>query len=104
MRHRRGASPALAAALAIVAACAGAATAVGAGPGAHHRAPRSVTIQWVGDIAFGESFGLPAGGLSGALAPVRRYLEQANLTIGNLEGTIASGGTSKCASIGPSEC
>jgi hypothetical protein len=104
MRRRRRATPALAAALAILAACAGAATAVGARTGAHHRAPRSVTIQWVGDIAFGESFGLPPGGLSGALAPVRRYLEQANLTLGNLEGTIATGGTSKCASIGPSEC
>jgi hypothetical protein len=56
---------------AILAACAWAATAV-----------VSVTIQWIGDIALGESFGLPPGGLSGALAPVRRYLEQAKVTIG----------------------
>ena len=66
-------------------------------------APQSITIEWVGDIAFGEQFGLPPGGLSSALAPVRRYLDDADLTMGNLEGTLAVGGTSKCSS-GDSEC
>jgi hypothetical protein len=65
---------------------------------------RSITIEWVGDIAFGEHFGLPPGGLSSALAPMRRYLRDAELTMGNLEGTLSTGGTSKCASLGSSEC
>jgi hypothetical protein len=65
---------------------------------------RSITIEWVGDIAFGESYGLPPGGLTAALAPMRRYLENADLTMGNLEGTLSTGGTSKCASLGGSEC
>ena len=35
---------------------------------------------------------------------MKRYLEDADLTIGNLEGTLSSGGTSKCASLSSSEC
>lgn len=65
---------------------------------------RSITVEWVGDIAFGERYGLPPGGLASALAPVRRYLRDADLTIGNLEGTLSTGGTSKCVSLGGSEC
>jgi poly-gamma-glutamate capsule biosynthesis protein CapA/YwtB (metallophosphatase superfamily) len=66
-------------------------------------APRSITIEWVGDIAFGEAYGLPPGGLTGALAPVRHLLHS-DLTMGNLETTLAVGGEPKCASIGASNC
>jgi hypothetical protein len=77
---------------------------VATGDGRAKAPRRSITIEWVGDIAFGDSFGLPPGGLTSALVPVRRYLENADLTMGNLEGTLSSGGTSKCASLGGSEC
>jgi poly-gamma-glutamate capsule biosynthesis protein CapA/YwtB (metallophosphatase superfamily) len=75
-----------------------------AGAAGRSDAGRSVTIEWVGDIAFGQSYGLPPGGLVTALAPVRSDLEDADLTMGNLEGTIAQGGVSKCATLGPTDC
>jgi hypothetical protein len=69
-----------------------------------HASPaRSLTMVWVGDIAFGESDGLPPGGIADALAPVRSYL-RSDLTIGNLETTFSVGGAPKCASIGASDC
>jgi hypothetical protein len=64
---------------------------------------RSITLAWVGDIAFGESYGLPPGGLAVALAPVRAYL-RSDLTMGNLETTLAYGGEPKCARLGPTDC
>ncbi|MGA2469383.1 MAG: CapA family protein [Solirubrobacteraceae bacterium] len=67
-------------------------------------APRSITLEWVGDIAFGTSYGLPPGGVAAALAPVRPLLRDADLTMGNLEGTLSVGGVSKCASLGPTDC
>jgi hypothetical protein len=59
-----------------------------------------VSLNWVGDIAFSTRQGLPAGGPSRVFAPVRRYLRNADLTTGNLEGTLGSGGPSKCARNG----
>ena len=53
------------------------------------------TLTWVGDMAFSSAHGLPSGGVAGALGPVRRALD-ADVTVGNLEGTLASTGTSKC--------
>jgi poly-gamma-glutamate capsule biosynthesis protein CapA/YwtB (metallophosphatase superfamily) len=74
------------------------------GSGASRPAPqRSITLAWVGDIAFGERYGLPPAGLAAALAPVRSFL-RSDLTMGNLETTLASGGVSKCAAIGSSNC
>jgi hypothetical protein len=66
--------------------------------------PRSVTLEWVGDMAMSTELGLPPGGLASALAPVSADLHDANVTLGNLEGTLSIGGTSKCATLGPSEC
>jgi hypothetical protein len=60
---------------------------------------RSVTIEWVGDIALSSELGLPPGGPYNALAPVRRALRHADITLGNLEGTLSVGGTSKCATL-----
>jgi len=57
---------------------------------------RSVTIAWVGDMSLSSDLGLPPRRGAGPLAGVRRTLEQADLTLGNLEGTLGSGGRSKC--------
>jgi hypothetical protein len=59
-----------------------------------------VTLQWVGDIAFNAATGLPPGGLQTALGPVSRELHGADLTMGNLEGTLSVGGASKCGARG----
>jgi poly-gamma-glutamate capsule biosynthesis protein CapA/YwtB (metallophosphatase superfamily) len=47
---------------------------------------------------------LPPGGLERALAPVASRLRDADVTIGNLEGTLSSGGGSKCGGIGGGTC
>jgi hypothetical protein len=58
---------------------------------------RSVTLEWVGDIAMSTELGLPPGGVQNALAPVSRQLHDADITFGNLEGTLSTGDTgSKC--------
>lgn len=58
------------------------------------------TLTWVGDMAFSSAHGLPSGGLAGALGPVRGPLG-ADITVGNLEGTLATTGVSKCGGGGP---
>ena len=79
-------------------------------PGADHdrlrAAQRPITLQWVGDIALSAQRGLPPGGVARALEPVSRQLHHAQLTLGNLEGTLSRGGTSKCGpgSIGSATC
>ncbi len=65
---------------------------------------RGVTLEWVGDIALSTQRGLPPGGLERALAPVHAQLRGADLTLGNLEGTLSEGGASKCAGIGGGTC
>jgi hypothetical protein len=68
------------------------------------RPPRSVTLEWVGDMALSAERGLPPGGLGRALAPVARDLRAADLTLGNLEGTLSTGGVPKCASLPSGVC
>jgi hypothetical protein len=63
-----------------------------------------LTLEWVGDIALSTQRGLPPGGLLKALAPVRTLLRNADLTLGNLEGTLSTGGGSKCGGIGGGTC
>jgi hypothetical protein len=70
----------------------------------HHHAKRPITLEWVGDIALSTQRGLPPGGLIGSLAPVRRILRRADVTLGNLEGTLSVGGVSKCGGIGGGTC
>lgn len=77
-----------------------AAASSGGGPGT----PRPVTLEWVGDIALSAQRGLPPGGVVHALAPVRRQLRDADVTLGNLEGTLSVGGSSKCGGIGGGDC
>ncbi|HTZ87013.1 MAG TPA: CapA family protein [Solirubrobacteraceae bacterium] len=67
-------------------------------------AQRAVTLEWVGDIALSTQRGLPPGGLRTALRPVGKLLHGADLTIGNLEGTLSVGGSSKCGGIGSGDC
>jgi hypothetical protein len=57
--------------------------------------PPSLTLAWTGDIAFSSAAGLPAGGPRRARAPVRNLLAS-DFTMGNLEGTLGSSGTTKC--------
>jgi hypothetical protein len=57
---------------------------------------RSVTIAWVGDMSLSSDLGLPSPAGAGPFAAVRRQLAGADLTLGNLEGTLGSGGRSKC--------
>jgi poly-gamma-glutamate capsule biosynthesis protein CapA/YwtB (metallophosphatase superfamily) len=61
-------------------------------------------MEWVGDIALSTQRGLPPGGLDQALAPVRGLLRGAQVTMGNLEGTLSVGGASKCGGIGGGTC
>jgi poly-gamma-glutamate capsule biosynthesis protein CapA/YwtB (metallophosphatase superfamily) len=68
------------------------------------RSPRSVTLQWVGDMAISTERGLPPGGLDRAMAPVARDLHAADITLGNLEGTLSTGGVAKCASLPSGVC
>jgi hypothetical protein len=70
----------------------------------HLRKTLTVTLEWVGDIALSTERGLPPGGLSNALAPVANQLRDADVTLGNLEGTLSVGGVSKCGGIGGGEC
>jgi poly-gamma-glutamate capsule biosynthesis protein CapA/YwtB (metallophosphatase superfamily) len=65
---------------------------------------RPLTLEWVGDIALSSRNGLPPGGLARALTPVRKLLQHADLTLGNLEGTLSVGGSSKCGAIGDGTC
>jgi hypothetical protein len=68
-----------------------------------HRA-KSVALEWVGDMALSTQLGLPPGGVASALAPVSEDLHDANLTFGNLEGTLSVGGPSKCSGISGGDC
>jgi Bacterial capsule synthesis protein PGA_cap len=68
------------------------------------QSPTPITLQWAGDIALSAQRGLPPGGLDRALAPVRGLLRQADVTLGNLEGTLSVGGSSKCGGIGNAAC
>src|SRR3954447_17967906 len=65
--------------------------------------PAEVSLNWVGDISFSERQGLPPGGPSRVLKRVRKYLQGADVTAGNLEGTLGHGGPSKCSG-GGSNC
>jgi hypothetical protein len=79
-------------------------TASAAGKSRPGHLPAGVTLDWVGDIALSTQRGLPPGGLAQALSPVRAELRSADLTIGNLEGTLSVGGASKCGGIGGGNC
>jgi len=60
--------------------------------------PDTFTFVGGGDIA------LTGDADAGVLAGIRRFLRHNDLVIGNLEGTLATGGTPKCASAGEFGC
>ena len=64
----------------------------------------TITLEWVGDIALSTERGLPPGGLARSLRPVRKLLRHADVTAGNLEGTLSVGGASKCAGAKSTTC
>jgi poly-gamma-glutamate capsule biosynthesis protein CapA/YwtB (metallophosphatase superfamily) len=80
------------------------ALAAGASARTPGRPARSVSLEWVGDIAMSTERGLPPGGPGRALAPVAPVLRNADITLGNLEGTLSTGGASKCRSLLTNEC
>ena len=59
-----------------------------------------VSITWAGDITPGSSYGLPPDDGRALFENVRGEVAAADLAIGNLEGTFAIGGASKCGSDG----
>jgi hypothetical protein len=65
--------------------------------GSERRDRRALTINWVGDMALATRYGVPATPSPALLAGVKRDLTGADLTIGNLEGTLGTGGVPKCA-------
>jgi hypothetical protein len=58
--------------------------------------PRDVSLNWVGDMAFSRSAGLPPNGGKGYFGDVTRYLRRGDLTTGNLEGTLGRAPLTKC--------
>src|SRR3954471_13478394 len=62
----------------------------------HAARARTITIGWVGDITPGSRYGLPARGGRALFAAVRRTLREPDVMAGNLEGTLSTGGASKC--------
>jgi hypothetical protein len=63
----------------------------------------SVSLAWVGDISLSSSYGLPDQPGRTLFADVRSRLSATDITIANLEGTLGSGGGSKCGA-GHSNC
>ena len=67
-------------------------------------AGRSITINWVGDTVLGSSYGLPPDNAAGMFRGVGTVLARADLTIGNLEGTFGTTGSSKCGDAPSPSC
>jgi Bacterial capsule synthesis protein PGA_cap len=62
---------------------------------------KPVSIEWVGDMVLGSSYGLPPDGGQKSLAAVKRTLQTSDLTFGNLEETMSTTSGSKCGSGSP---
>jgi len=67
------------------------------------RGAKTITIGWVGDITPGSQYGLPANGGASLFANVGDTLRAPDLMAGNLEGTLSTGGASKCGA-GAANC
>jgi len=64
---------------------------------------RWLRIGWAGDTVLGSRHGIPPDGGRDLLAEVRPALRRPDLMIGNLEGTIGTGGVAKCP-LGTPNC
>jgi poly-gamma-glutamate capsule biosynthesis protein CapA/YwtB (metallophosphatase superfamily) len=92
--------------IAVAAVVAAAALTCAIAPPAAQAAPRAkeISLTWVGDMSFSRAHGLPPRGGRGFFSGVRPWLNSADLTTGNLEGTLGRGGRSKCAGRSRSNC
>jgi hypothetical protein len=64
---------------------------------------RTITIGWIGDtVPSGSDYGLPPDP-DALFAPIADTLRRPDLMVGNMEGTLATGGASKCGA-GSAEC
>jgi hypothetical protein len=76
-----------------------------AGPAPKRAAPPArVRIAWVGDTMFGHGGAVPPDGGDALFAGARDELRGADLTFGNLEGVLATGGASKCGVQASEHC
>jgi hypothetical protein len=55
-----------------------------------------LTVVWGGDVTLGSSYGLPPDHARGMLTRVASTLRKADLAAVNLEGTLGTGGSTKC--------
>ncbi|HEY1480023.1 MAG TPA: CapA family protein [Gaiellales bacterium] len=62
---------------------------------------KPVSIEWVGDTVLGSSYGMPPDDGKQSMANVRRTLQGADLTWGNLEETLSTTSGSKCGAGSP---
>ena len=60
-----------------------------------HRPP--IELGWAGDIVVGSHYGLPPNGGRSQFAAVDHLLRAPDLMIGNYEGTLSTGGSSRCS-------
>jgi hypothetical protein len=67
-----------------------------AAPHARLPAGQPLTLAWGGDVTLGSSYGNPPNAARGLLAAVAAPLRAADVGAVNLEGTLGSGGSSKC--------
>lgn len=79
-------------------ACAVAAVAALPAYAATSKASKDITLVWGGDTTLGSSYGDPPDHGRALFTGVRSILQNADLTAVNLEGTLGTGGTPKCAS------
>jgi hypothetical protein len=59
-----------------------------------------ISIAWAGDITPGSRYGQPPNQGRSLFQNVRGLLARADVAVGNLEGTLSSGGVSKCGTDG----
>ena len=69
---------------------------MGAGAAAAAPAAPALSLTWVGDMSLSRHRGLPPEGGRTVFRSVARRLRSSEMTVGNLEGTLGSGGASKC--------
>jgi hypothetical protein len=86
----------------LAAACVAAATLAAPTAGAA-ASKRSFSLGWVGDISLSRHYGLPPHGGRALFAGLNEDLRSTDLTVGNMEGTLGSGGASKCGA-GSTNC
>lgn len=70
----------------------------------HRPAGQPFTLAWGGDVTLGSSYGDPPDDARGLLAAVAAPLRGADVGAVNLEGTLGSGGASKCSGGSGGNC